>query len=280
MADCVGTTTTTFSWPFSNEGQRVWRPVEGANAKETMYWMHLVNSTTARIFSWPETAAIPTNVTRAISPSTFGDPDCRGGVGNFDWIDDVSAGIFGFGNRGAVGHDRVAWYWQVAADTAIGHNQGHIHAAVFSLGTFVLLAQPHIFNTNFCYGNPNVSANKEGDLGITLSFGGKAGGGGTAAQSAVGIDDDFTAGIGVFGSLVTTATGTHNRSDSRFGDYFTIHPYEPCEKWFTATNYSLLNGATASNVNSRYVEFGRRRSFRCYDAYRNQYPESLTAPRE
>src|SRR5207249_4600766 len=80
--------------------------------------------------------------------------------------------------------------------------------------------------------------------------------GGAAAQSAVGIDDDFTAGIGVF-SLVLTATGTHNRSqnDERFGDYFTIHPYEPCEKWFTATNYALLNGTTASNVNSRYVEF-------------------------
>src|SRR5437867_4777301 len=72
MADCVGTNFSTFDWPFSNEGQRVWRPVEGANTKKTMYWMHLANTTTARIFSWPESAASPTNVLKTISPSTFG----------------------------------------------------------------------------------------------------------------------------------------------------------------------------------------------------------------
>src|SRR2546425_3787910 len=172
MADCVGTTTTTFSWPFSTEGQRVWRPVEGANAKETMYWMHLANTSTARIFSWPETAASPTNVIRAISASTFGNPDCRGGVRDFDWIDGLSASGIGFDTSGAVGHDRIAWYWQVAPDTATSHNQGHMHAAVFSLaGPFTLISQPHIFNINFCYENPNVSANKEGDLGMSLSFG-------------------------------------------------------------------------------------------------------------
>src|SRR6266571_1893146 len=59
MADCVATTVSTFDWPSTTEGQRVWRPVEGANAKDTMYWMHLANTTTARIFSWPEAAASP-----------------------------------------------------------------------------------------------------------------------------------------------------------------------------------------------------------------------------
>jgi hypothetical protein len=123
-----------------------------------------------------------------------------------------------------------------------------------------------------CWGYPSVTANKRGDIGISIAGGGKAGGGGTAAQGYVGIDDEFTSGVGFFGTLSLTASGTHNRSDGRFGDYFTILPYEPCEKWFTATNYSLSNGSAVINVNSRYVEFGRNQSFRCYKAHKDQFP--------
>jgi hypothetical protein len=143
---------------------------------------------------------------------------------------------------------------------------------VFSLAGLSIVAQPHVFNNSFCFGYPVVTANKRGDLGISLALGGRQGGGGSAAQGAVGVDDEFTAGIGFFGTVSTTASGTHNRSDGRYGDYFTIHPYEPCEKWFTATNYALLNGTSAANVNSRYVEFGRNQSFRCYKAHRDQAP--------
>jgi hypothetical protein len=134
------------------------------------------------------------------------------------------------------------------------------------------LAQPHIFSNTFCYGFPVVTANKRGDIGITLAAGGKAGGGGTAAQGYVGLDDEFTPGIGFFGTFLLTAPGTHNRSDDRFGDYLTIHQYQPCGNWFTATNYSLNNGAAVSNVNSRYIEFGRNQSSGCYQANANQLP--------
>jgi protein-disulfide isomerase len=161
-------------------------------------------------------------------------------------------------------------YWNVGPDAA--HTQGHVHAAVFSLGTLALVAQPHIFNNAFCFGYPVVTANKRGDLGISIAAGGKAGGGDTAAQGFVGIDDEFTTGIGFFGTLVLAASGTHNRSDARYGDYFTIHPYEPCEKWFTATNYALLNGTAVANVNSRYIEFGRNQSLRCYNSHRKHIP--------
>ena len=143
---------------------------------------------------------------------------------------------------------------------------------VFALSGLAVVAQPHIFNTGFCFGFPIVTANKRGDIGITLAAGGKAGGAGTAAQGYVGIDDEFTSGIGVFGTVTLTASGTHNRSDNRYGDYFTIHSYEPCEKWFSATNYARLNGTAIGNINSRYIEFGRNQSFRCYQAHRNQLP--------
>jgi hypothetical protein len=85
LVACEAFSSQVVTWPASRVGARVWAPVEGANLGTTMYWGHLDNTTTFRIFSWPEAAA-PTNVTRRISPSTFGDPDCRGGVGNFNFI--------------------------------------------------------------------------------------------------------------------------------------------------------------------------------------------------
>jgi hypothetical protein len=242
-----------------------------------MYWVHNDSTTVMRIYSWPEAAAAPTQVTRTLTASTFANPDCRGGTGNFDFIEKQTAwDIFGFRHRctaapGANGGPGVlACYWNVGADTA--HTQGHVHAAVFNLSGLGLIAQPHIFNQNTCFGFPVVTANKRGDIGLSIAFGGKKGGGGTAARGYVGIDDEFTSGIGFFGTVFLTASGTHNRSDSRYGDYFTIHPYEPCEKWFTATNYSLLNGTAVANVNSRYIEFGRNQSIRCYKAHADDIP--------
>jgi hypothetical protein len=277
LSDCVSTSFSTFTQSFNIFGQRVWRPAEGTNNIEAAYWGQSDNATTFRVFRWRESDAGPTSVTRTVTASSFRQPDCRGGVGDFNWIDALSAAGVGFSTVGAAapgalgGPGFVVFYWTVGADAV--HTQGHIHAAAFSLTDFSLLAQPHIFNNGVCFGKPNVTANKRGDLGISLGFGGKAGGGGAAAQGAVGIADEFTGGIGFFQQLFGTAAGTHNRSDERYGDYFTIHPYEPCEKWFSATNYALLNGVSAANVNERYVEFGRQQSLRCYQAHRNQLPQ-------
>lgn len=276
MASCLTTPTQTFTQSHSSPGQRVWIPAQGANNIETMYWAQHDNTTTLRIFQWPESAAAPTSVTRVLTASSFGDPDCRGGTNNVDWIQGVSVPtIIGFdqhctaapGANGGPG--ALACYWNVGRDPA--HTQGHIHAAAFSLSGLGLITQPHIFNNSFCWGFPVVTSNKRGDLGISVAFGGRAGGGGAAVQGAVGVDDEFTTGLGFFGgSLATTALGTHN--PTRFGDYFTIHPYEPCEKWFAATNYALSGGTGVANVNSRYVEFGRNQSIRCYNSHKDHIP--------
>ena len=274
MVNCVAATTNIFQQPFTTFGQRVWRPAEGTNSIEAMYWGQLDNSTTFRVFRWRESDAAPTSIARPIAASSFTQPDCRGGVGNFNWVDALSASGVGFRTVGSVargangGPGYVVFFWQAGPNAS--QTQGHIRGAAFNLSDLSLFAQPLIFNNTFCFGNPNLTANSRGDLGISLGFGGRAGGGGAAAQGAVGVDDEFTSGI--FFNLVAVASGTHNRSDQRYGDYFTVQPYEPCENWFSATSYALLNGVTAANVNSRYVEFGRNQSVRCYQAHSGQLP--------
>lgn len=281
MVDCVGTAYATYTQSFATYGQRVWVPAEGTNNIETMYWGQLDNSSTIRIFSWSETLAAPSAVTRTITATNFTNPDCRGGTGNYDFIQFPPAySIAGFSVRGVAapgaigGQGLVAFFWNAGTDAL--HTQGHVHGAAFRMYGLGLYSQPVIYNNTYCYGFPVVTANKRGDIGLSIASGGKSGGLGTAARGYVAIEDEFTSGIS-FGSFTLTASGTHNRSDGRFGDYFTIHPYEPCEKWFTATNYSLLNGAAVANVNSRYIEFGRKQSERCYRSHYDDIPNYLPA---
>jgi hypothetical protein len=65
------------------------------------------------------------------------------------------------------------------------------------------------------------------------------------------------------------ASGTHNPADNRYGDYVSVRQHEPCDLFFNATSYALSGGTAATNVNARYVEFGRNRDNRCYIGWRN-----------
>lgn len=271
MADCVGTATNVVNLnDRATVGQRVVTPAEGA--RETQYFSWAENATQIRIWVWPQANAAPFSVLRTISASTFGNPDCRGGAANNDFTDSLWASITGFNRRGAVGKGRVYFYWNVAGDAQ--HTQGHVHSAIFTEGSLALLAQTPMFIAGNvqCNGIPAISTNDRGDLGISTAVGGRAGGGGPAAQGYVSIADDFAGGIGFFPSLVLTAVGTHNRTDQRYGDYFVTHPHNPCGGSWTATNYALNGGTAVANVNSRYVEFGRGRDQGCKNEYVNAQP--------
>lgn len=279
MADCVTTSFQTFTYTGGQfAGQRVFRPVQGA--WETMYWAlhetsNFFGSGLFRIFRWRQQDNAVTSHFRLISPPNFVNPDCRGGVNNLDWIQrNTSFSITGFRMPGAIGkhqeEGRLTFYWNVGPDSQ--HSQAHVHAASFRESDLQLQNQPHIFNNGFCFGYPAVAANKRGGLGLSIGAGGQAGGGGSAVRGFIGVDDDFTPGYGFFQTVFLTAFGTHNPANQRFGDYFTVFPHEPCEKVYNATNYALLNGTGVANVNARYVEFGRQRDRRCYDAYNNAEP--------
>jgi len=269
MADCVGTTTNVANLP-SSVGQRVVTPADGA--QETQYFSWAENATQIRIFLWPQANAAPFSVLRATASSNFTNPDCRGGTLNNDFTGSLWSSIHGFNRRGAVGHGRVYFYWNVGPDTS--HTQGHVHSVIFNELGLTLVGQPPMFisgNTQ-CNGIPGISTNDRGDLGITTAIGGRAGGGGTAARGFVGISDDFAGTIGFFPSLVLTANGTHNRTDGRYGDYFGIHRHNPCGNSWSAMNYALNGGNAPSSVNSRYVEFARGRDVGCNNEYLNAAP--------
>jgi hypothetical protein len=195
--------------------------------------------------------------------SRFVNPDCRGGVGNFDFIERSTAwSIGGFRLRGAVAAGRIWFLWNAANDSS--HPQAHLHSAIFRESDLARIATPHVHNSTNCVGFPAITANSGGNFGLTMALGGdKTANSGTAARGWISVDDEDTAG-NFFAVATLTASGTHNRADGRFGDYFTARKNDRCTQNFVATNYSLLNGNTSpAHVNARYVEFRSSRDAAC-----------------
>jgi hypothetical protein len=276
MVDCVNTTVNIFTYgPAVATGQRILVPAEGLNTRDRMYFGLLENTTQIRIFRWLESDAQPTSFLRAISASAHNNPPCAGGVNGTDWIESsIGWSINGFTMRAALGGNKrdgalLGFWWDVGSDV---HTElGHVHSAVFSEPALTLVSEPHIFNNTACFGYPAVSANDRGDFGISIAWGGNAGVGGPAVQGYVAMADEFSSATpGAFATFFGVATGTHNPPvGDRYGDYLTVRPHEPCTLWFSATSYALDGGTASSNVNLRYVEFGRGRDQKCYYGWRS-----------
>jgi hypothetical protein len=263
IANCQSTTWNRYTYSYSGPGggPRVHVPVE--NATTTMYWGQLDNATTFRIYSWPESQTSPSVVAQTVRSTTFANPNCKGGTGDFDWIEEKpSWSITGFRMRGATGGGTLQFLWNAAPDTE--HPQAHIHGAVFRTSDLALIAEPSVFTNSFCFGYPALGANKRGEYGMSLAFGGdKTANSGTSARGGVGVDDASSEGFR-FPTFTRIATGTHNPSDNRFGDYFTVRKNERCPNTWVATNYALYGGNTkAAHVNARYVEFQSSSAHRC-----------------
>ena len=256
MANCQTAAVSTFTHTGA-VGQRILTPVE--NASTTMYFGSNDSANSFRVFRWPESSAVVSQFVRPLSHgSNFSNPNCQGGTGNFDFVErSTSWSIAGFRLRGAVVPGSRVWFlWNAAQDAS--HPQAHLHSAIFTdAAAPASLTSNAVFNSAVCFAYPSLGANSSGDFGLSLAFGGdKTASSGSAARGGIGVDDSATVG-NRFGSITQTASGTHNRSDGRFGDYFTVRRNDRCPATgWVGTNYGLSGGSTTSaHVNARYVEF-------------------------
>jgi len=241
-----------------------------------MYWGAIESTNTFRIYWWNESSNSIYSNLKSIATRTYANSDCRGGVGNYDFIEKATSWTMtGFRLRGAIGRGEkgesyVAFYWNAAPQS--GRTYAYTASAVFRESDLALINEPDIFFFDGCCGYAAVGSNARGDIGMSLALGG--GNWGTAAEGFIGLDDDYTTGPGKFYVVYKTAAGTHNRTDDRFGDYFTVRPHSPDGLAFTATNYSLLNGNTSSaHVNARYIQFVRGHYANGYVQWRFRNPK-------
>jgi hypothetical protein len=251
-------------------GQRAFVP--GTNTQAAMYWAQSDNTTQLRIYKWPETSTSVQQFVRTVGTTTFANSNCKGGTNNAEVFTNPTAwSIIGFRHRTAVAGPRVLVLWNGAADA--GHANAHIRGADFQEPNLVLMSQPDIFSSAQCYNYPAVvGSERDGHYGLAVLFGGKVGGGGPALNTAIGIDDDYTPGIGVF-DLATVTSGTHNPADGIAGDYISVQRHRPCGlSAFVATGYELNGGTAASNIRGHYVEFARNRDRTCFERWKDVTP--------
>lgn len=267
MRDCVSTATQTFDQPTGTIGTRVWVPASGGDLQSRMMWVQNESTTTMRVFNWNAADAAPTSVVRTVAASVFSNPDCRGGTGNFDFIERSTAfSIAGFRTRCAMasGIDQgtpVLTCFNFSAPQTNRPN-AYLRGTTFRISDRMLIAQPDIFSNNACWGFPSMSSNSRGNIGMSLAFGGRNGGGGNAVRGVVMLRTPAGA------SSVFVSGGAANGSDGRYGDYVTTQRYQGCNAWFGATAYSWDSAPVdaADDVDARWVEFGREGDRACYNA--------------
>jgi hypothetical protein len=267
MRSCVTTSTQTFTQNEGAIGQRVWVPAGGGYNQTRMMWVQNESSSSMRVFNWNEADAAPTSVVRGVAPSVFSNPDCRGGIGNFDFIERGTAwGIGGFRTRCtmASGVDQttpVLACFNHSAPQGTRPNS-YLRGTVFRISDRVLIAQPDLFSTTACWGYPAMDSNNRGNIGMSVVYGGKTGGGGAAVRGVVRLSTPSG------NSSIFVSSGVANRSDGRYGDYSNIHRYMGCSAWFGATAYSWMTSPVdaAADVDARWVEFGREGDLACYNA--------------
>lgn len=267
MRDCGTLSIQTFDQPAGTIGGRVWTPASGGDSQSRMMWVQNESTTTMRVFNWNAADAAPTSVVRTVAASVFSNPDCRGGTGNFDFIERSTAfSIAGFRTRCAMasGVDQATPVLTCYNFSAPQANRPHayLRGTTFRISDRVLIGQPDIFSNNACWGFPSMTSNSRGNIGMSLAFGGRTGGGGNAVRGVVRLRTPSAA------TSIFVSAGAANRSDGRYGDYVTTQRYQGCNAWFGATAYSWDTAPVdaADDVDARWVEFGREGDRACYNA--------------
>jgi hypothetical protein len=118
--------------------------------------------------------------------------------------------------------------------------------AVDRSNNFNVITQQQIWNSNYAYAYPAFASNSNGEVGLSLEYGG----GGNYENHVVGFWGDFVV-------YITTAS---NAGVPRFGDYVTIRQNAAVPANFDAFGYGMLKAtapATGLISDSHYILFGR-----------------------
>lgn len=191
---------------------------------------------------------------------------------NADWIS-IDHRIIGATRRG-----NELWFAWTAASGDGGHGGfsfpfAHVQVVRFDIGTdYKRVDQFPVWNGDHAYAYPSLATNSDGEVGISLAWGG-----GTKlyGSHAVGILGDWVVWYGDLssatvlrdkidssGKVVKDPAGNTVLAPTRFGDYLHVRLAQPDTRWFGAFGYAVLKDASeaAPEVGKfvyHYIEFGR-----------------------
>jgi hypothetical protein len=211
------------------------------NCGTTAFFVAHNNTSSLRVFTWPESSAAPTSVNVPVaswSPGPYSSvtPDGR------NWLSRADGR-----HTGATLARNELWFaWGSAAGGANNRPQPFIQIARINATTMTLIQNLNLWDSNsgLCYAALGTNSNNEVGASYTI-------GGGTRFPTHV------VAILTGTRRQVMTFTGTRGPSDNKWGDYLAVRRNYANERLFCASGYTLQSGAGASDATPNLTIFGR-----------------------
>jgi hypothetical protein len=219
------------------------------NCDTTAFFAAHFDTSTLRVFSWPEDQDQPND------PTDVGVARWIGGQGYQSrtpdgqrWLDRCDPRITGATRAHVDGANDELWFaWSVDRDSNHRPN-AFVQIARIDATNLTLLDNINVFDLNAATAYGALSSNVDGEVAISYMLGG----GQQFPSVMVGIL------TGTRKDLLV-AQGERGTADSQWGDYLTVRPVFPDRKLFAATGYTMKGAGDGSNRDAtpRYVVFGR-----------------------
>jgi hypothetical protein len=229
----------TFWFTQAADGGNAYGGHVSQNTGDEVFWAGHVSNSKMRLFSWKESETVYYWRDRDINSWTQAySSNTPTGV---NWL------AFGFPANAVLGLTRKGgevWYAWNAGGSG-GFPNAHVQVVKVRTSDYTVLEQMQIWNNDYAFAYPCFSTNSDGEVGISLGWGGIT----TEAHHAAGFMGDFV----VYYPRLSTS------SSNRYGDYVSIRKFSANGRMFDAAGYTTQNnpppGGQFQDVH--YILFGR-----------------------
>lgn len=212
------------------------------NSGSTAYFATHVNTSTLRVFSWPDSGQVSSREVRIARydrsdyRSMTPGPRARNWLGRAD--DRITA---------ATRSGNEIWFgWSAGRRGSNSRPQPYIQIARIDSRNFQLIENINIWDQNSATAYPALATNSNREVGVSYTIGG----GSRFPSMVVAIL------TGTRRELIAN-DGTRPPSDHEWGDYCAVRRMSPNEKLFCATGHTFQAGSGSADATPAYLVFGR-----------------------
>ncbi len=259
-----------------SEMNRAWASRLTQRSADAMYWGGHVDTSHLEVYRWPDNANANAHVSTINTYCTVDfttlAPDGK------QWLDNMR----GAGTGAIIAATRKpgeVWLgWDAARDSAgctQGRPQPYVKIVRIDDASLNSVGEYHIWNTPYAFGYPSLGTAPNGDIGVSVAFGGP----GNYASTTVGYLGDYVvyyvdSSDATLSFPLFNADGTPQKDSNgnpvlgtRYGDMFAVRDSGPGDADFSSEGYAYkfadptqsTNCATAPGCvqRTRYVQWGR-----------------------
>jgi len=215
------------------------------NTGDTVFWAGHNNNSQMRVFrmqegsgqySWNDVniGSWPNGTISSIAP------------GGTDWLQFLGTSFPGNAVLGLTRRtNNEVWFaWTAAAGS--GFQQAHVQIVELNVSNNSVISQWQIWNDDYAFAFPSLSTNGQGEVGISLAWGGNQNWGNHA--------------VGFLGDFIVWYPEASDAAITRWGDYVSVRRNVPNPLMFDASGYAVFKQtppATGVRFDPYYLQFGR-----------------------